>query len=289
MSAAKVLAIQTLQDLSMAFSRFAGEIGEALTAAEAEIARTQEFLQQHLHHWQQEVQRRERLYQQAQQALQRCLNTVHYDREGRPHRPSCGAEQVAVDKARKSLEEARRELENVRRWMSRVQEATQEYHRETGRLRELASTRTEQARAFLSRKHAELMRYINQMMRVFGPRTVWLMLRGQYDRWRAGAASSAIERAKRQEMELVRKAGRGTRPWTQAEIRLLKKGRFPKGYEGHHINSVSRHPHLADCPDNIYFVKGRREHLGLHRGWWGNPTSGKMFNRKSLMVQWSKD
>lgn len=289
MSTAKVLEIQTLQDLSTALSRFAGEAGEALTAVEAEIARTQDFLQRCLRHWQQEVQRREMLYRQAQQALQRCLNTVHYDREGRPHRPSCHAEQAAVDKAGKALEEARRELENVRHWMSRVEQATREYHREAGRLRELASTRTEQARAFLSRKYAALERYVNQMIKVFGPLPVWYMLYGQYQRWQKSAASSAIRQAKKQESELVQKTGRGTRPWTRTELRMLKRGVFPKGYEGHHINSVSRYPHLARNPDNIYFVKGRSEHLSLHRGRWGNPTSGKMFNRKSLMVQWSKD
>ena len=284
MSTAKVFSIQTLPDLSAAFSRFAGEANSALTAVEAEIQRTLEFLQKRLHYWQQEVRRRERLYQQAQQALQRCLNTVYYDRDGRPHRPSCDAERTAVAKARKALEDAREELEKVRRWLERVQQTVQEYRREAGRLRDLASTRTEQARAFLSRKHAELMRYIHMV----GPDRFYRMLREGYNRWRARAASIAIREAKRQEIELVQKTGRGTRPWTKKERAQLARGVFPKGYVGHHINSVSAYPHLADYPDNITFVRGR-EHYALHRGSWQNPTSGKMFNRKSLMVQWAKD
>lgn len=90
---------------------------------------------------------------------------------------------------------------------------------------------------------------------------------------------TAVERAWAQERELVRRYGRGTRRWTEAEKReLMKRGKV-RGYEGHHRNPVvgstlkgrgierRRHatgnPALARDPDNIAFLKSDK-HDKLH-------------------------
>jgi RHS repeat-associated protein len=95
----------------------------------------------------------------------------------------------------------------------------------------------------------------------------------------ANARRRAVAQAWRQEQELVRRTGRGTREWSAAEKdELLRTGKV-KGYEGHHINNVEDHPNLAGDPDNIEFVLGRAEHLDRHGGHFRNPSSGPTMNR----------
>ena len=94
------------------------------------------------------------------------------------------------------------------------------------------------------------------------------------------ARQAAVRDAWKQEQQLVKETGQGTRPWTKAEKKeLLETGKV-KGYEGHHINNVNNNPDLARNPDNIKFVKGRAEHLEEHSGNFRNPTSGDLINRK---------
>ena len=62
-------------------------------------------------------------------------------------------------------------------------------------------------------------------------------------------------------------------------IKGIKRNRKVKGYEGHHINSVKRHPEDAGDPSNIEFVKKGGEHLSRHKGNYRNPSSGKKINR----------
>lgn len=94
--------------------------------------------------------------------------------------------------------------------------------------------------------------------------------------------------AQKQEMELVNTTGHGTREWSTAEKDMMKKGSFPKDYQAHHINSLQRFPDLAYNPDNItFFTKSEHIELG-HKGDFHNASSGKMYNRKSMMVQWRK-
>ncbi len=91
---------------------------------------------------------------------------------------------------------------------------------------------------------------------------------------------AAVKDAWKQEQQLVRETGQGTRPWSATEKKeLLETGKV-KGYEGHHINSVNNNPELARDPNNIKFVKGRSEHLQEHGGNFRNSTSGDFINRK---------
>ncbi|PEK63848.1 T7SS effector LXG polymorphic toxin [Bacillus wiedmannii] len=88
----------------------------------------------------------------------------------------------------------------------------------------------------------------------------------------------AVRHAWRQEKELIKKTGKGTRDWTPAEkLELLQTGKV-KGYEGQHMKSANEYPDFAGEPDNIQFLKGRNmdvnEHLDAHRGNYHNPTNG---------------
>ena len=88
-----------------------------------------------------------------------------------------------------------------------------------------------------------------------------------------------MAQAWKMEADLVRRTGQGTRAWTEAEVTdLLETGKVG-GYQGHHINSVQKHPMLAGDPDNIKFVRDRREHLGEHGGNYRNPTEGPTIKR----------
>ncbi|WP_242272140.1 T7SS effector LXG polymorphic toxin [Bacillus cereus group sp. BfR-BA-01310] len=88
----------------------------------------------------------------------------------------------------------------------------------------------------------------------------------------------AVRHAWRQEKELIKKTGKGTRDWTPAEkLELLQTGKV-KGYEGQHMKSANEYPDFAGEPDNIQFLKGRNmdvnEHFDAHRGNYHNPTNG---------------
>ena len=89
----------------------------------------------------------------------------------------------------------------------------------------------------------------------------------------------AVRDAWKEEKELVKQTGEGTREWSAAEKKvLLEKGKI-KGYQGHHINNVKHHPHLAGRPDNIKFVTPA-EHLAEHGGNFANETTGGLISRK---------
>ena len=95
----------------------------------------------------------------------------------------------------------------------------------------------------------------------------------------------AVEKAWRQEQQLVKRTGQGTNNWTAAEkAELLQTGRV-SGYEGHHINSVKGHPGLAGDASNVKFVRGRAGNLAEHGGNFRNPTSGALLSRSVAVLQ----
>ncbi|MGU8435551.1 SH3 domain-containing protein, partial [Clostridium perfringens] len=94
----------------------------------------------------------------------------------------------------------------------------------------------------------------------------------------AALRASAVNKAWKQEVILVEKTGRGTRAWTESEIKELLKNKKVKGYEGHHMKSAKEFPEYAGDPDNIQFLKGRfsdiNNHIDAHNGSYRNPTNG---------------
>ena len=85
---------------------------------------------------------------------------------------------------------------------------------------------------------------------------------------------NAVKKAWKNEQELVRTTGQGTRNWTPAQMKeLLNTGKV-KGFVGHHMKSVKGFPNLAGEPNNIQFLT-RAEHLLAHGGNWRNITYGR--------------
>ena len=87
-----------------------------------------------------------------------------------------------------------------------------------------------------------------------------------------------VKLAWEEERKLIEQGKPGTRFWTDNEKAELRATGKVKGYVGHHINSVSTHPELADVPDNIRFVDSI-EHLDAHGGNYHNPTQGELVSR----------
>ena len=85
---------------------------------------------------------------------------------------------------------------------------------------------------------------------------------------------NAVKKAWKNEQELVKTTGQGTRNWTPAQMKeLLNTGKV-KGFVGHHMKSVKGFPNLAGDPNNIQFLT-RAEHLLAHGGNWQNITYGR--------------
>ena len=95
----------------------------------------------------------------------------------------------------------------------------------------------------------------------------------------------AVRQAWKQETQLVRETGKGSRNWTRNQLSQITKGKKIKGYEGHHIRDVSSHSKKwTGDPRNIKFVT-RREHLKAHKGNFKNPTTGKLIDRQKMARQ----
>jgi len=159
-ASAHVQSIQALDDLKGALGCFRGEAQEALGAAEQEIRRTQDWLQERLNYWQNEVNRRQEEVRRAAAALARCQASGYTDREGRYHAPDCTAYEHTLQQAQRRLQEAEMELVNVRRWLAQVHQAAADYQVQARRLRELTTTQTEKAQAFLGQAVVDLERYL---------------------------------------------------------------------------------------------------------------------------------
>ncbi|MGE0758466.1 MAG: hypothetical protein AB7O38_15670, partial [Pirellulaceae bacterium] len=67
----------------------------------------------------------------------------------------------------------------------------------------------------------------------------------------------------------------------QEKSQLVRTGRV-KGYDGHHIKSVSSRSGDVSNPNNIRFVT-RAEHHRLHGGNWKTPTYGKPIDRTRIL------
>jgi len=158
--AVHVESIEALKDLDASLGRFVSEAHEALSAADLEIRRTLDWLQERLRHSQREVERWQREVQRAAVALERCRRSGYYDRDGRYHAPDCSAYEAALQLARQHLRAAKAERANARNWLGRVHEGEDAYRREARRLERMTSADIPRARALLKRKVADLRAYL---------------------------------------------------------------------------------------------------------------------------------
>jgi len=151
--------ISTLTDLQAALGRFASGTQECLSAAEAEIRRTLEWLIERVHHWQREVERARREVARAEADLRQCEASGYRDRDGYYHRSDCSHEARVLARAVSYQQECEGNLRLAQAWRSRLEQAVDEYRREVRRLYDAAGGHTEQARAFLNKmaaKYAEV-------------------------------------------------------------------------------------------------------------------------------------
>ena len=115
---------------------------------------------------------------------------------------------------------------------------------------------------------------------------------------------NAIKKAWEQEKALIEQTGQGTRPWTQAEMDLIKSTPDAQlktvmsnnGYTGHHITNAKNGASGANWegdPRNIVFLQNGRagtvnEHLYSnqgHRGSYTNSTTGRLIDREATLKQ----
>jgi len=156
---ANVRSVQALGELKGALSCFQGEAQDALQAAEQEIRRTLDWLQERLNHWRNEVSRRQEEVARAGAALTRCQASGYTDRDGRYHAPNCSAYEQALRQAQARLREAEAELRNVQEWTRRVQQANGDYQRQAQRLTTMLNSDLPRGTALLGRKIAVLHSY----------------------------------------------------------------------------------------------------------------------------------
>lgn len=104
----------------------------------------------------------------------------------------------------------------------------------------------------------------------------------------ASARQHAVRLAWKEERARVLN-GLGTRNWSLSEQKeLIEKG-YVKGYEGHHMKSVSEFPKYAGDPKNIQFLT-EKEHLeGAHQGSYHNPTNSYYDADKKVFNEFERD
>lgn len=68
--------------------------------------------------------------------------------------------------------------------------------------------------------------------------------------------------------------GLGTRDWTLAQQKEILERGAVKGYDGHHMKSVSKYPEYAGDPKNIQFLTEVEHFEGAHQGSYHNLTNG---------------
>ncbi len=150
-----VRTIQTLGNMKNAFIGFSAETQESLIALENELRRTLDWLKGEVDLRQRNVMRCRDAVRFAERALRECEAQEDDD-----YVPDCRAEAYELQEARRSLRRAEEELGVARAWFSRVQKAIQQFGTHVRRLKDLATNRTESAKAFLDRATSDLERYL---------------------------------------------------------------------------------------------------------------------------------
>ncbi len=155
--AARVTAVDAINDFRAALVVFGEEAADALCAADAEVRRTEEFLEEQLKSWQQEVRRAEDAVFQAKQELTR-RKMLSFD-----DRPVDTTEQEkALRRAVARLEHAEEQVEITRRWLRQWPQAVLDYQGPVGQLKGMLEGTLPRACAFLERKLASLDSYLSR-------------------------------------------------------------------------------------------------------------------------------
>jgi hypothetical protein len=126
---AQVNEIAALEEFRGALTTFAEEAGEALSAAEMEVRRAFDWLDEQKKNWVQAVRDSEDDVVSAKADLERRKLARLFDRE-----PDCTEQEKALRLARQRLEEAKDKVDVCRRWQPVLRREVEEYE---GRARRL--------------------------------------------------------------------------------------------------------------------------------------------------------
>jgi hypothetical protein len=151
---ARVTAIDAINELRVALVSFGEAAAEALTAADAEVRRTEDFVQAQLAFWEHEVRRGEDAVFQAKAELTR-RKMMNFD--GRA--VDTTDQEVALRRAVARLEHAQDQVAACRRWVRLWPQAVLDYQGPAGQLKGLLEGNLPRACAFLERKIASLEAY----------------------------------------------------------------------------------------------------------------------------------
>jgi hypothetical protein len=152
--AAKVTAIDAIQDFRAALVEFGEDATDALCSAEAEIRRMGDWTEDQLKNWQVEVRAGEEQVFQAKTELTRRKMMQFGDRP-----VDTTDQELALRRAKARLEHAEDQVEKTREWLRAWPKAVSEYRGPSGQLKALLEGDLPRATALLSRKIAALQAY----------------------------------------------------------------------------------------------------------------------------------
>lgn len=104
----------------------------------------------------------------------------------------------------------------------------------------------------------------------------------------ANERQNAVRKAWEIEASRV-KTGVGTRTWSKEEQEEILKRGSVRGYEGHHMKSVSLFPQYAREPKNIQFLTEEEHLYGAHNGNYHNLTNGYYDPYQEKMIEFQGD
>lgn len=144
---AEVHSIEALRDFRVALTLYGDDVLAALGAADAEIRRTVQWIQQDRpFYWQEQIKRRREQVSQAKAELFRLKLQKTPE-----HHPSLAEPKERLRRAEAGLQDAEKRLILTRKWQSALQQAVLEYHGSVQRLKDLASSDVPRAIALLAR------------------------------------------------------------------------------------------------------------------------------------------
>ncbi len=133
--------------------RLGPEAREALGAAEIEIRRVLEYLEDQHQHWQRQVEKRQEDVNRA------CADLAHARAIRQGERSGYVEQEIALNKAQARLREAEEKVVVVRRWLVHLPQALSEYEGPARRLAGLLDADLKQGLAILENKIAVLEAY----------------------------------------------------------------------------------------------------------------------------------
>src|SRR5437870_8073019 len=123
MGRARVTSIETVEDFRAKLCEFGKDAKDTLCAAEMQIRRTFDWLNERGKHWQKEVRKREEEIVRAKIELQARKGMC---KDGRG--PGTTDQEFALRKAQMRLKEAEEKVAHCKRWGPLLQHAVHEFH-----------------------------------------------------------------------------------------------------------------------------------------------------------------